>query len=756
VSENLEIRLTLNGRAVVWKPGTEDKGNLKGTTRTLDGVKGATNLEAGILSRDGWVVVDDSERPMFEGSDWPWVEPRPEGKAQDFYFFGYGHDYKKALHDFTLVAGKIPMPPRFAFGFWWSRYWAYTDDEFKQLVREFEIHDVPLDVLVIDMDWHQTFNQRWDKRVKDQAGQTLGWTGYTWDRNYFPDPEGFLAWCQAKDLKTPLNLHPASGIQPHEEQYEAMARAMGIDPSTKKYVPFDIVEKKFARNYMDLVIHPLEKQGVDFWWLDWQQWGTTKIPGVTPTWWLNYVFFTDMERSGRARPLLFHRWGGLGNHRYQIGFSGDVISVWESLQFQPYFTATASNVGFGYWSHDIGGHMPGTITPELYTRWIQWGAFSPIIRTHTTKNPGSERRIWAYPTEAFLTMRDAILLRYALIPYIYTMAHEAYETGVSICRPMYYDHPESPEAYEFPGEYMFGDQMLVAPVTTPLDSTTMLATTRLWLPTGEWLEWFTGARLSGPKVIVRQFGFDEIPVYVKAGSIIPMAPPMRNTEEKPVNPLILTVVPGPGSQFALYEDAGNTLGYQRGESARTMIRTKTGENGKLSVEILPAEGEYPGRMKERMYEIRVPGVLPPSSVTCNSSLLRLSRLAEVPGWDYDGTVAEVRIRTAAFPTSGKIEVILEGVQSLPAGAVDLRGKLARLRRVMPLLNNLWPKDWSPEALVTAAQTGRRISIWPEKAEVEIAGMKNRIPDLLEEIRSLSIDGSVKAKVLGHLKGIEER
>jgi len=754
-SENLEIRFVLNGEEVVWNPGRDDRGNLKGTTRTLDGVRGATNLESGILSRDGWVVVDDSERPLFDGSDWPWVQPRPTGKVQDLYFFGYGHDYKQALHDFTLVAGKIPMPPRFAFGFWWSRYWAYTDEGFKQLVREFEIHDVPLDVLVIDMDWHQTFNQRWGKDVRDQAGQTLGWTGYTWDRNYFPDPEGFLTWCQTRGLKTPLNLHPASGIQPHEEQYPAVARAIGIDPSTKKYVPFDIVEKRFARTYMDLVIHPLEKQGVDFWWLDWQQWGTTKIPGVTPTWWLNYVFFTDMERAGKARPLLFHRWGGLGNHRYQIGFSGDVISVWESLQFQPYFTATASNVGFGYWSHDIGGHMPGTISPELYTRWIQWGAFSPIIRTHTTKNPGSERRIWAYPTEAFLTMRDAILLRYALIPYIYTMAREAYETGVSLCRPMYYDYPEISEAYQFTGEYMFGDQVLVAPVTTQLDSSTLLATVRLWLPPGEWLEWFTGARLTGPQVLERRFGLDEIPVYLKVGSIIPMAPPMKNAESQPVDPLILTVVPDLSSQFALYEDAGNSLGYQRGEFARTTIRTKMSHSGELGVEILPAEGEYAGKLKQRKYEIRVPGMLPPSSVLCNDSPLRLSGTADGPGWSYDGSLAEIRVRTTAFPTSSKVEIILDGVRPLPGWSIDLRGKLARLRRVMPLLDNLWPEEWSPDVLVAAAQTGNRISIWPEKAESEINGLRKRIPVLLEEIRSMSIDHAVKARVLGHLKGIEE-
>jgi alpha-glucosidase (family GH31 glycosyl hydrolase) len=570
--ENCAVRFSLDGKEVLWHPGMEDMGNLRGTTRTLDGVEGSTDLEPGLLSRDGWVVIDDSARPLFDNSDWPWVIERPAGEHQDLYFFGYGHSYKDALGDFAKVAGKIPMPPRFAFGTWWSRYWAYTDQEFKQLVGEFRTHNVPLDVLVIDMDWHQVFNMRWGNRVLDQAGQMLGWTGYTWDKNFFPDPTGFLRWCESQGLKTPLNLHPASGIQPHEEHYPEMARAMGIDPATKKYVPFAITDKKFTSNYLDLIIRPLERQGVDFWWLDWQAWGTTAIPGVTPTWWLNYVFFTDMERRNQARPLLFHRWGGLGNHRYQIGFSGDAISVWPSLAFQPYFTSTAANVGFGYWSHDIGGHMPGPISPELYTRWIQFGIFSPILRTHTTKRPDAERRIWGYPDEYYEIMRDAFLLRYEMIPYIYTAAREAYETGVALCRPMYYDHSERQEAYEWKDQYMFGDDMLVAPVATPLDPDSMSAAKSVWLPEGEWIEWSTGVRLRGGKVERRSFALDEIPVYVKAGAIIPMQPPMDHVGGAPVDPLILTVFPGGRGAARVYEDQGNSMGYQRGEYAVTRVR----------------------------------------------------------------------------------------------------------------------------------------------------------------------------------------
>ncbi|MCK4311122.1 MAG: alpha-xylosidase, partial [Candidatus Cloacimonetes bacterium] len=157
--ENLQIEFSFDGINKLWKPGTENSGNLKGTHRTLDGYDGnyhywrkkEIDLGQGVISRDGWVLIDDSDRPLFDNSEWAWVTPRPEKELQDLYFFCYGYDYKTALNDFIKTAGKIALPPKFAFGTWWSRYWEYTDWELRELINEFEIHDVPLDVLVVDM-----------------------------------------------------------------------------------------------------------------------------------------------------------------------------------------------------------------------------------------------------------------------------------------------------------------------------------------------------------------------------------------------------------------------------------------------------------------------------------------------------------------------------------------------------------------------------------------------------------------------------
>ncbi len=744
-ADNLNITLQLDGKPVTWHPGMPDTGNLQGTTRTLDGALGDKTkepIEPGLLSRDGWTVVDDSTRPLFdsdnfnfaqgENSLWPWVMLRPAGDRQDWYFFGYGHEYKQALHDFVTVAGRIPLPPRFAFGAWWSRYWAYSDQELDDLVRGFHENDVPLDVLVIDMDWHLNETQLQEAHQADQSGHGLGWSGYTWNPLLFPDPGAFLKNLHDEGLKATLNLHPASGVQPWEAAYPAMARAMGIDPSTKKYVPFDITNKKFATNYMELLHHPLEKQGIDFWWLDWQQEANTQTPGVSPTWWLNYVHFSDQEREGK-RPLLFHRWGGLGNHRYQIGFSGDTISVWDSLAFQPWFTATAANVGYAYWSHDIGGHMPGGVEPELYTRWIQFGVYSPILRTHTTKNPDSERRIWAYPEPYSGIMRESFHRRYAMQPYIYSESRRTYDTGVAFLRPLYYDWPEADEAYSNKGEYVFGQNMIVAPVTKPVDKDSLLAQESVWIPKGGWIEQPTGKHFTGPQTVQRSFSINQIPVYVTAGAIVPMQPQMEYTGQKPIDPLILQIEPlrdNTTSAYSVYDDSSKGEDYKRGVCTWTDVDAKQSGDD-LTVEIAPVRGSYPGMIHEHGYEIRLPGDWPPADVTVNGTKLPFAMHGSKPGWHYEGNTLTTVITTLRFSVAERVIIRVHR----PAGSLASRSQLdgfagaeTRLRAAYDTLNAGSPLMWSPNVLIDVWQTGDRLSYKPQTAKQELT----RFPQLYAE------------------------
>lgn len=675
-ARNLSVEFKMNGAAKRWVPGMEASGNLGGTVRTLDQANGRVPLDPGLVSRDGWVVVDDSKTLLFGDGDPAWPALRSEPDALDWYFFGHGHDYAGALRDFTKVAGEIPLPPRYVFGAWWSRYWHYSDQELKDLVADYRKHDVPLDILVVDMDWHLVGPQYPDG----------GWTGYTWDPELFPDPQGFLKWAEDEGLRTTLNLHPHSGVGPHEQQYADFARAVGIDPATKAQIPFDCTDRAYMDAYFKLLHHPYEQMGIDFWWLDWQQGTATDVPGLDPLFWLNHLHWIDMERNPLRqglRPLIFSRWGGLGNHRYQIGFSGDTWSTWESLKFQSEFTATASNVGYGLWSHDIGGHIPGRIEPEIYARWIQLAIFSPALRTHTTKNPEAERRIWAFDDEIFQAAREAFHLRYRLIPYVYTAARQAHDTSVSMCRPLYYEWPELEEAYEWSDEFLFGDELLVAPVSSPRDATSGCALRQVWLPPGEWTEWSSGRSFAGPCNVEVAVALDEIPVFARSGAILPLGPKMMSSAEKPVDPVELVLFPGTEGEFELYEDDGTSLGYKEGKFARTrFVQKRTLE--KIHVGIEPAQGEFPGMVEERAYVLRFPNVLPPERVTLDGAALPASAIRWTDG-DLVVEIPRASVRT-------KREIVVGTSLGNPYGPMQagLKGRLKKLDDVRGLVGDAMP------------------------------------------------------------------
>ena len=613
---NLQITMQMNGEDIVWYPGKKDPYNLKGTTRTLDTAEGDVRswLEDGLLSRSGWAVIDEKEPRkdgslslMFDGSSGvDWVAQRTDPNSLDWYFLGYGHDYKRALADFTKIAGKMPLPPLYVFGYWYSKYQRYTEQDLRDIVNEIATNDIPMDVLVIDMDWHKN----------GQTGSTANteWTGWSWNKALFPDPEGFISWLHEQNLNTTLNLHPADGIFPREDNYAALAADLGV--TNGQTIPWNIENKQFYEAFFNRILRPHENIGVDFWWLDWQQWMIARNePNLGNTFWLNHVFFNDKKLQSTNRPFIFHRWGGLGNHRYPIGFSGDTHATFPSLAFQPYFTSTASNVGYGYWSHDIGGHdQAGDNDAELYLRWIQYGVFSPILRTHATAASHIERRIWMFPN--FTQMRDAIHLRYQLVPYIYTYARYSYDTGIGICRPMYYDYPELEEAYHYESQYMFGNDMLVAPITKSDNGTNLIDKT-VWLPEGKWYEVATGTVLDGNRVVTRNFTRDQIPYYYREGSIIPLYPKVSHLKTRP-DVLTLQFAPGNEGEFNYYEDEGNSTNYDT-EYTFTKI-TQAKEGNITTCTIHPPVGTFAEMPTERAYRLELLAREEPTSVQFTSGI----------------------------------------------------------------------------------------------------------------------------------------
>lgn len=589
---SIRLRDRINKMGNTWHYG-ESCRDLGGTARTLDQVDGALPLEHGILSKDGYTWMDDSRSLILNEEGW--VEPRRKNIV-DGYFWGYGRDYKACLKDFYLLCGKQPLLPRYALGNWWSRYYKYTQQEYLELMERFSRENIPFTVAVLDMDWHVV-------NVDPKYGS--GWTGYTWNRELIPQPEKMLEKLHGKGIRVTLNLHPADGVMPCEEAYEDMKKALAVKDNDTG-IPFDITDPEFLKAYFTYLHHPHEQNGVDFWWIDWQQGDITKIEGLDPLWMLNHYHYLDNARNGK-RPLILSRYAGVGSHRYPIGFSGDTIVSWASLDFQPYFTTTASNVGYGWWSHDIGGHMNGEKNDELAVRWVQYGVFSPINRLHSSDNPFDGKEPWRYNKIAEDTMKQYLRLRHRLIPYLYTMNRENAVDGIPLIRPMYYEYPWEEAAYEVPNVYYFGSRLLVAPVTCPMDSRLHIARVGVWLPPGLWIDIFNHRVYKGGRSMDLYRELEHIPVLAKAGTILPMYPEESGNGLENPEQLEFQIFAGANGDFHLYEDDGCGTAEEDGTWADTAIKL---DWDKGAIEIEPVAGNAGLIPQVRDYKLSLVGFRP--------------------------------------------------------------------------------------------------------------------------------------------------
>lgn len=627
----------------VWHYGDTEysfgQGNFKGTARTLDGAKGAVALEDGLVAITGYAVLDDSKSLLIREDGWVETRKNPE---EDLYFWGYGMDYLTCIQDFYRLCGTIPMIPRYAFGNWWSRYHKYTEKSYRELMERFNREDIPFSVAVIDMDWHLV-------DVDERYGS--GWTGYTWNRELFPDPDAFLQWLHEQGLHVTLNVHPADGVRAYEDMYEDMAKALDMDDTDmEKELPisFDIADEKFVEAYFTYLHHPQEKAGVDFWWIDWQQGSLSKVEGMDPLWMLNHYHFLDNGRDGK-RPMTFSRYAGPGSHRYPVGFSGDTIISWESLDFQPFFTATASNIGYGMWSHDIGGHMGGVRDDELSGRWVQFGVFSPIMRLHSTNNQFNSKEPWRYRTEVRMVMEDFLRLRHKMIPYLYTMNYRQYAEGIPMILPMYYQYPGEQEAYKVPNQYLFGSEMMVAAVTSPCIKSLGMAKTTVWIPEGEWYDIFTGLRYHGGRKMNLYRDITTIPVLAKTGAIVPFQDDYMESADENPKQLHLYVYAGADGAFTLYEDDNITTDYQEGKCVRTSYKWQEEEG---CLHIFSAKGETSLIPENREYTITFCGIKD-AQVTC--SVLTDGKMIETATEKND----DITILLKNVPSNEDIVLVLQ-------------------------------------------------------------------------------------------------
>ena len=664
-----ESRVCLKKPDGSWKSPvtlTEDE-RFPGTYRTLDNFNGKIKipydenlsksfeiqLDKGVTSRNGVAVLDDSRALVIGKNGMP--HPRTTEET-DLYIFAYGQDYRAAVKALFMICQGPPVIPRFALGNWWSRYHAYTQKEYLDLMDSFIDRGIPFTVATVDMDWHP---------AHDLPGGADGWTGYSWNKTLFPDYRRFLRELHERNMHVTLNLHPALGVRAFEDAYAEMAERMGLDPGSGETIAFDFTDDTFINAYFDVLHRPYEREGVDFWWIDWQQGETSSVPGLDPLWSLNH--FHTLDQAQKKDGLILSRYAGIGSHRYPLGFSGDTYMTWDTLRFLPEFTACATNTGYTWWSHDIGGHMLGYKEDELYARFIQFGVFSPINRIHSSNNPMLVKDPAYYPGGVGLIAREFLQLRHAMVPFLYTASRRTAREGLALIEPMYYGWPEEEEAYHCPGQYLFGQQMIAAPITEHSGAAGKTVK-EVWLPEGRWVDFFTGNRYTGGwKKMVR--GLESFPLLLQEGGCFVMdAAPKGNCLQLPKR--LRVVLSGGNGEYSLEEEA-------EGCTVITCFRTETAGTGKTGLTIetgreMGLELEF-RTVLEGEAEVHVNGQLYP----CRARRRTGYTVVQVDGVPAKARV-ELVIRETANPEERKNAAIARTLMSVQADNGLKERILARL------------------------------------------------------------------------------
>jgi alpha-glucosidase len=577
-----------------------------------------------------------------------------EGGELNYYFF-FGPHPKKVLESYTALVGHVPLPPLWALGFQQSRYSYFPQSRVLEIARTFREHKIPADVLYLDIDYQQ-----------DNAPFTI-------DRQKFPDFEGMIRDLGQQGFKlitiTDLHIKKQPGYKPYDE---GMAEDNFVhNPDGSVYVgkvwPGDSVFPDFTldrvRRWWGTLYTDFVNMGVAGFWNDMNEpsvfersdktmpldtvhrvdWGGTEshraIHNVYGMQNVRGTYEGLLRLRPNQRPLVLTRAAYAGAQRYAASWTGDNTSSWNHLRMM---TPTLLNLGMSGYpivGADIGGFV-GSPTPDLLTRWIELGTFTPFDRDHTTKGT-RDQEPWVHGPEHEAIRRRYIELRYQLLPYIYTSVEETSRTGIPIMRPVFLEYPEAEKFYAeadsgFLPEYLFGRDLLVAPRVTE-----MLDPLEIDLPPGQWYDYWTGQRLPGNTDVKEDPPLDVVPVYVRGGAIIPEQPVVQYTAQKPDGPLDLRVYPGDDCRGSLYLDDGATFAYQKGNYLRVSY-TCTATPGSLTVKIAPAEGPFTPWWTQVQLEIF--GVdQSPQQVSLAGS--------PVQGWKYDAAARKV-LAIIPNPTKG--------------------------------------------------------------------------------------------------------
>ena len=560
LSPDQYLKVKLLGTTKMWFYGHAEARNFKSITSSLDDTTTMPKLEKGLYSTDGFVSIDDSKSLIYneDGS----VGRRTDDRI-DIYLFMYKKDFGFCLKDYYKLTGYPSLITRSSLGVWWDKDEIYETDDIYNLINKFKKYEIPVSNLILN-----------------------NWSidNVSINRDKFPHFESLIKELHDNNIKVGLKLN--------------LDKIPATQDGTQVEVPFNVYDKNFLTTYLDMFVKPLDDIGIDFYSINYH---TKDMYAMRM---INYYFYKYSTKNDR-RGIILSKNGLINSHLYPIYNSGETLVDWKVFKLLPEFNASSSNIGASWWSHAIGGFKTGIEDSELYTRYVQFGVYSPIFRFASKRGHYYKREPWMWDVKTRSIVRDYTNIRHRLIPYLYSEAYKYAKTGLPLIQPLYYRYPELYDEPTYKNEYYFGTEFFVAPITDKKDSVMNRTVTRMFLPNGMWYDFKTGKKFTGGKRYISFYKDEDYPVFVRQGGIIPLAILNEDDRNSVKNPsgLEIQIFPGKSNNYKLYEDDGSTMAYKNGKFLTTAIDYNYLPNN-FTVIIRPLEGDISVIPENRSYKIK--------------------------------------------------------------------------------------------------------------------------------------------------------
>lgn len=613
------LKINLLGSDKIWYYGNPEVRNYKydvfGNIDTKN-----KKLKKSLYSLDGFTTLDDSKSSFILENG---VFKKRDNAGIDIYVFLYGNDFYYCLNDYFMLTGYPPLIPRYALGNWWDKDEFYSEFEIGHMVKKFEDNNIPISMFILN---------KWQNDNSFEFSE------------FYKDPKLISNYLHSKNIKLGLSLEGLKYFKINSVPFNKVKDYLPTDKTGN--IPFNVFDGRVIDSYLKILIHPLNNVGVDFYSIE--NFDENDLERLSI---LRHYLYYDGLQNNIKRPIISSYNFGVSAHRYPILYAGRTSVSWDTLKKIPSINATATNMGISFWSEDVGGYSGGIEDSELFTRFVQLGVFSPILRLGSESGKYYKREPWKWGLKPKEISTRFLNLRHMLIPYLYTEAYKYYKYGKPLIEPIYYRYPALYDDILYRDEYFFGSTFLISPITSKKEYLINRVIKKIYLPDGIWYDFFNGKQYKGNKKYIAFYKDQEYPVFVKAGAIVPMSLNKSNDTSVPKD-MEIHVFPGANNTYSIYEDDGESNKYLEGEYLITNIEfVYTKNNYRLT--ILPVNGKAGIIPNKRNYKIRFKNTKPTSVVSTFVASTRISNNCYKDDTDLIVEVNDV-------PTNNQLTIVCGG------------------------------------------------------------------------------------------------